>query len=137
MFVENEHLNATYRGLNPDFAKRVRARRAAEARLAEKLEAERMAAKRAAITLMARQGLDKTARTVIATVAERHGVSLGDIFGPSKRRVASKARHAAYRAVADEFPSKSLKWIARQFGRADHSTVHHSLRKTRKEGQAR
>lgn len=79
----------------------------------------------------------KTARSVIERVARETGVSYSDIIGPRRSRHLILARDKAVRAVADEFPEMSLPAIGRVFGRRDHTTIYHSLNKTKREGALR
>lgn len=77
-----------------------------------------------------------TPRRVIENVAKEHGVSVGLIIGQRRAREIVVIRDKAVRAVADQFPEMSLPDIGRAFKR-DHTTILHSLRKTKPEGARR
>ena len=64
--------------------------------------------------------------TLIATVADRHGVTVSDIFGKTRKRHIVNARHEAMRLCAAR--PLSSKQIGQLF-RCDHTTVLHAIRK--------
>jgi chromosomal replication initiation ATPase DnaA len=64
---------------------------------------------------------------VIARVAFEHGLTVGDLIGPCKRKEYVAARWQAMKAIKTEFPNDSLTTIGRLFKR-DHTTVIHALR---------
>ena len=74
----------------------------------------------------------KTARDKVRRICTEVGTSMGvpveNILGKSRERVVVEARHAAIQAVADAFPTWSLKMIARQFG-MDHTSILHALKR--------
>lgn len=77
-----------------------------------------------------------TPRRVIEKIAKEHGVSLGLIIGQRRAKEIVAIRDKAVRAVAERFPEMSLPDIGRAFKR-DHTTIIHSLRKTKPEGARR
>jgi chromosomal replication initiation ATPase DnaA len=79
----------------------------------------------------------RTAKQVIESVAARHNLSFRDLVGKCQWKEIVKARHEAVRLVADEFPHLPATEIGRIFGGRDHTTILHSLKKTKKEGSPR
>lgn len=77
-----------------------------------------------------------TPRRVIEKIAKEHGVSLGLIIGQRRAKEIVAIRDKAVRAVAEQFPEMSLPDIGKAFKR-DHTTIIHSLRKTKPEGARR
>lgn len=77
-----------------------------------------------------------TPRRVIENIAKEHGVSLGLIIGQRRAKEIVAIRDKAVRAVAEQFPEMSLPDIGKAFKR-DHTTIIHSLRKTKPEGARR
>lgn len=77
-----------------------------------------------------------TPRRVIEKIAKEHGVSVGLIIGQRRAKEIVAIRDKAVRAVAEQFPEMSLPDIGRAFKR-DHTTIIHSLRKTKPEGARR
>lgn len=65
---------------------------------------------------------------VIADVARRHGVTVADLVGPSRKRPMVEARWEAMRELRTR-TGLSLKQIAGRVGRHDHTTVRHALLK--------
>lgn len=82
------------------------------------------------------EGERRPARTILKEVCERRGFGVLDILGPSRRDAVCRVRDEAIRAVANGRPDLSLPAIGRIFKR-DHTSILHSLRKTRTEGMAR
>lgn len=66
---------------------------------------------------------------IIRTVADRHGVSVGDILGPSRLRRIILPRHEAMAAVRAGRPRLSLPQIGQIFGGRDHTTVINGLQR--------
>jgi chromosomal replication initiation ATPase DnaA len=66
---------------------------------------------------------------VLARVAFEHGLTVGDLTGPCKRKEYVAARWQAMKAIKTEFPDDSFASIGRLFKR-DHTTVMHALRKS-------
>jgi chromosomal replication initiation ATPase DnaA len=68
-----------------------------------------------------------TMKEIASDVAQRHGLSLGDLQGRSLVRKITNARQEAMWAIylTDRF---SLGQVARFFNRADHTTVWHAIR---------
>lgn len=160
MFVEREEMSR-YRGMRPEFVQRVWAkRRAAEsdaARAKELEEMDRRASRLARQKLLAgavrrsveqqEQGRQdrlaeiadrhvKTSVDIIMVTAAQRGYTLDEVISPNRSRHLCSVRDACIRVVADAKPHLSLKQIGRLF-RRDHTTIIHSLRKTRKPGQVR
>ena len=79
---------------------------------------------------------NRSSKAIIREVAEKTGVSYDLIMSPSRNKRIVAARDQAIRAVCDEYSNLSLPQIGRIFGR-DHTTILHSLRKTRRPDQAR
>lgn len=77
-----------------------------------------------------------TPRRVIEKIAKENGVSVGLILGERRGREVVAIRDKAVRAVAEQFPEMSLPDIGKAFKR-DHTTIIHSLRKTKPEGARR
>lgn len=75
-------------------------------------------------------------REIIEHVAHSYGVTVEAIMSKSRMDKIAEARHAAIRAVANSRPDWSLTMIGKVFGR-DHTTILHSLRKTKREGWVR
>jgi chromosomal replication initiation ATPase DnaA len=78
----------------------------------------------------------KTPKLVVERIARENGVNVGEIIGQRRAKYLVAIRDKAIRAVADEFPDMSLPAIGRTFSR-DHTTILHSLRKTKPEGSPR
>lgn len=116
---------------NPAFVKRVHRKREEERRRRQQQEAA-IASYRVVHVLPC----SGDTRAIIERVAQEHDVPSSFILSASRAHRAVAARDAAIRAVADERPGLSLPQIGRIFNR-DHSTILHSLRKTRKEGHIR
>jgi chromosomal replication initiation ATPase DnaA len=79
----------------------------------------------------------RTAKQIIETVAARHNLSFRDLIGKCQWKEIVTARHEAVRLVADEFPHLPATEIGRIFGGRDHTTILHSLKKTKREGAPR
>lgn len=147
--IANEHYRVGY---NPEFYARAQARHKREAAERERQEVRRRAAEaekaiiakqrekeRKAIEAELRWNTPgrKLAVDIASKVCAEHGIPFAMVIGPSRSNPIVKVRHAAIRAVADARPDLSLPQIARIFGGRCHTTIVHSLRKTRKEGQVR
>lgn len=78
----------------------------------------------------------KNARLIARQIAAHAGYSFEHIKSDSRMKDLVKVRDACIRAVADARPDMSLVAIGRVFDR-DHTTIMHSLRKTKKPGQPR
>ena len=73
---------------------------------------------------------DPTVRQIIKEVADKHGVSVGDILSARRpRRIANARREAMYRACTET--GLSCSGIGRAFNK-DHSTVIYALAQYRK-----
>lgn len=73
---------------------------------------------------------------IIAMVAERRGLTVDDLLGPSRLRPVAYARHEAMWELRQR-TKLSLPDIARRLGRKDHTTALHGVRayeKRRQEG---
>lgn len=112
------------------------ARQQAKLAAREDEEADRLAAEREFRRLTRIQAIPsvptywhstETIRSIIATVAEEHGVSAQDILSSIRNRKIVLARQHAIHEVKARRPGLSLPQIGRAFGR-DHTTVLHSLR---------
>ena len=165
MFVDDPQINDRYQGMNPDFVKRVWAKRRQSereermARVRQEAEAqrahqealrERMAHEKAkaeadkeAVRKLVSQyrvievkPQVRPAKSIIRDIAEAHGYTLNDILGVRRNKQLVTVRHMCIRAVADAKPEMSLPAIGRIFQR-DHSSIIHALSKTRKEGDIR
>lgn len=166
MLVDNERDHRKYAGMAPAFAQRVWAKRRQEEadrvrletyerknrereereRLAKEARAKRDAENRikalcsdtvvAGYTSIAVMDAKPNARAIAAEVAALNGMRFSEILGDRRDKPAVLVRDAAIRAIADSRPDMSLTAIGRVF-RRDHTTIMHSLRKTKKPGQAR
>lgn len=65
---------------------------------------------------------------ILAEVAEKHGVSVKQITGPSRLREVVRARFEAFYRISDEM-GYSLLMIGKAVGGKDHSGVLHGIRK--------
>jgi len=63
---------------------------------------------------------------IVARVAEKHGLTIGDIRGKSRLQAHVDARWEAIQAVRLAFPDDSLTQLGRLFNR-DHTTIMHAL----------
>lgn len=62
---------------------------------------------------------------VLVDVAVEHGVTIGDLIGPSRAYVTAQARQEVmYRLRLMGLPLKTIGW---HLGGRDHSTVHHGV----------
>lgn len=153
MLVENEDRFRRYRGMNPDFVRRVMekrkqeekqrqaqeaARREAEAMLAEAGALKRLQGMRAKAAIEKacehyRQLEVKTGRKsvkqIIFEVALQHGVRPSEVTGSSRNRDIVKIRHEAIWLARQLRPDLSLPALGRQFGGRDHTTILHALNK--------
>lgn len=143
--VEREELaTRKYRGMNPEFVRRVWAKRremvkqSAERPKPEKssrmqmylqkaVERERERERKRVERLKARME-EGGVRGIMAEVALAHGVTIADILGRSRAHPIVKARHQAIIELALRRPAMSLPQIGRHFSR-DHTTILHVLRK--------
>lgn len=66
-------------------------------------------------------------RITAGMVAMKHGLSLADLIGPSRRRKVARPRQEAFAAVQEKH-GYSLPKIGRLFGGRDHTTVLHGIR---------
>ena len=147
IYGPEEQAARIYRGHNPNFARRVWAKRreapkpsaaqepaplisknelrdkARRARI-EELERQRIAGREKLI----RQTSNKDARAVMARVALEMDVRIEDLLGPRRSAKLVEARHKAIIAVALERPKLSLPQIGKLFNR-DHTTIMHALQK--------
>lgn len=166
MLVDNERDHRKYAGMAPAFVQRVWNKRrqedadrllreASERKHREREERERLAReereRRDAERRLKKLGVDEAvsgystinvmnvrpnARAIVSEVAGNNGLSFSEVVGARRDRHVVAVRDAAIRAVADARPDMSLPAISRIFHR-DHTTIMHSLRKTKKPGQAR
>lgn len=153
MFVDNEELDRKYAGLNPEFVRRVHAKRR-EQRIAPPVSpiVDRRSPQsetQEVIDDMIARAIErfKNVRIVhvadkvpvadiLASVVQETGVPRSMLFGPSRTRRVVEARFKAIRAVADARPDLSTPCIGRLF-RRDHTSILHALKKTKREGQVR
>ena len=63
---------------------------------------------------------------IVARVAEKHGMTIGDIRGKSRLQAHVDARWEAIQAVRLAFPDDSFPQLGRLFNR-DHTTIMHAL----------
>lgn len=77
----------------------------------------------------AEDGAKLSVREIIQVVANKHAVTVGEILGPSRNKRIVAARHEAMAEAGRLRPDLSLPQIGRQFGKRDHTTVLHALRK--------
>lgn len=70
----------------------------------------------------------ETVRSIAREVAHREGLSVADLYGPSRRARLVKARHAAM-YIAHKKGGHSLSKVGRIFGNRDHTTVMNAVRK--------
>jgi chromosomal replication initiation ATPase DnaA len=68
-----------------------------------------------------------TAREIIASVAERHGLASSDVISPRRTRPIVRAKQEAIREIRAAFPRASLTWIATQMRMRSHATVMYHL----------
>ena len=149
VFVENEDIAVRYRGYNPEFVRRVEARREMERR--ERLIAEMKAKKQAekerranletALVEDARVARviaqyreveilrgKKSVRQIILETAIKHGVTEAEILGPCRTKKYVDARHEAMWRARQERPDLSLPQIGNAF-RRDHTSILSAVRK--------
>jgi hypothetical protein len=115
--------------VSPDI--RAAVRRAVDARLKEEIEriiAVRMEQSAQEIATINRP-CGPSLKTILATVADVTGVSVGDMQGPCRMRRLAWPRHFAFHVVKRTRPDLSLPNIGRAFGNRDHTTVMHGLKK--------
>lgn len=98
-----------------------------KARLQQEAEFRRLTRTQAIPTVPTYWHSTETIRSIIATVADEHGVSVQDILSVTRSQKIVLARQHAIHEVKTRRPSLSLPQIGRTFGR-DHTTVLHSLR---------
>ena len=67
-------------------------------------------------------------RDVAALVAERHGLSLAELKGPSATRRIAWPRQEAYALIRKHCPNISYPQIGQFFGGRDHTTVIYGVR---------
>ncbi|ALJ12619.1 helix-turn-helix domain-containing protein [Sphingopyxis macrogoltabida] len=67
-----------------------------------------------------------TGLEIVSLIAREHGLTLGDLTGPSRVRTVCIVRWRAMKALRDK--GRSLSSIGRTFNR-DHSSVAHGLRR--------
>jgi chromosomal replication initiation ATPase DnaA len=68
---------------------------------------------------------------IIWDVAQKHGVTIKDMVGPIRTMKLVAARHEAFYRIRTE-QHKTLQYIGRFFGRRDHTTVLHGIRRHKK-----
>lgn len=76
-------------------------------------------------------------RDLLAQFCFDHDVTFAELCGRRRQRHIVALRDEAIRIVADARPDISLPQLGRIFGGRDHTTIIHSLRKTKREGAAR
>lgn len=91
------------------------------------------AAESEAARILAEAGLSpsggrRAVQSIIREVAQRRGVSVRDILGPSRSASIVAIRHEAIAQAYMERPDMSLPELGRRFNR-DHTTVIHAVRK--------
>lgn len=69
------------------------------------------------------QVVRKLAKDVISEVCDRHGLTVAQMIGPSRRRKYAHPRHEAIFQTYLECPHLSYPAIARAFGGRDHTTA--------------
>ena len=69
-----------------------------------------------------------TVKSIIAATARYYGVTFTEIKSDRRQKQYCRARHVAM-YVCREMTTRSLPEIGRQFGRRDHTTVLHGVRK--------
>jgi chromosomal replication initiator protein len=69
-----------------------------------------------------------TGREIAAEIAGQYGISLADLFGPSRRKAIAHPRQHAMWEVRRRAPHLSLPMIGALFGGRDHTTVLHGLK---------
>ncbi|WP_226552963.1 helix-turn-helix domain-containing protein [Celeribacter naphthalenivorans] len=72
-----------------------------------------------------------TASAIATRVAEKYGITLGDLRGPERTRNIAHPRQEAMAAIRAARPDMSLPQIGRFFNR-DHTTVIHGIRAVEK-----
>lgn len=68
---------------------------------------------------------------IMAEIAAKHELTLGDITGKSRKNHVVNARHEAMWILYDEH-GRSLQFIARMFGGYNHTSVLHAVRRWRR-----
>lgn len=69
---------------------------------------------------------DARANAVVFATAQRFGLRVEDLTGPSRKAEIARARHLAMWLIQSE-TGATLKSIGRIFGGRDHSTVIHAI----------
>lgn len=145
-------------GYNPAFLRKVREKQRLAKQEAERAEArekhlaEQLAKAKARLAYEQRQQQDNahahyteynviplersSIRDMIKATAIQHGTTYEEIVGPRRSKGLTTIRDACVRAAADARPDLSLVSIGKIFNR-DHTSIIHSLKKTKKPGQAR
>lgn len=75
------------------------------------------------------------AKAIVSEIAERHAISVAEIYGERRAKHIIDARHEAMAAVVASTPEWSLAHIARHFNK-DHSSLLHVLKKQAKQETA-
>lgn len=73
--------------------------------------------------------IERTPRRIIARIAEEYGLTYEAVVGAGRDGTLMAARDAALIAVREAHPKRGLKWLGRQFGDRDHTTILHALRR--------
>lgn len=68
---------------------------------------------------------------IMAAIAAKYELTLGDITGKSRKNHVVNARHEAMWTLYDEH-GRSLQFIARMFGGYNHTSVLHAVRRWRR-----
>ncbi|MFC5374000.1 helix-turn-helix domain-containing protein [Brevundimonas faecalis] len=92
--------------------------------------AELMAINRQANVELSRRNSGRaTTEAVIAAVADRYGVTAGELKGARGSNAVSVVRYVAYAAVREARPHLSYSQIGKAFGGRDHSTIIDGIQK--------
>ena len=115
VFERGELEAKIYRGMNPAFVRKVWAKRRAT-RPPIDLSSQRAAKLAAQIEVGG-------AKAIIAQVALKHGMTVEDLTGSSRKRVHIKARGEALKTLAATMPHLTLGQLGMMFGGRGHSTI--------------
>lgn len=69
------------------------------------------------------------AEKIIRAAAQASGVTHGDLVGPRRMRSLAVPRHIAMLIAHQRLPHLSTPYLARVFGRRDHSTILHGIKR--------
>lgn len=127
--MKTEALEAEVCHYNPDFIRRVWAKRRKAERIVTPIQpAEIEAAPEPVFEKTPADFATSTTREVIEYVARKHGLTYRDIIGKCRKHRIVAARHEAICMAAQAKPL-TLPELGRRFGGLDHTSVLYALRK--------